>query len=89
MSYFFPFIVYAHDFLVQVIYKMDANGSGLLVNLKNLPKLSVVRMDGFTQEKFRQMCILSGCDYLQSVKGMGLITSHKLLQKHSTVNKVC
>lgn len=71
----------------KVVFKMDANGSGLLVNLKNLPKLSVLRMDGFTEEKFRQMCILSGCDYLQSVKGMGLITSHRLLKKHSTVKK--
>lgn len=67
---------------------MDANGSGFLVDIKSLPKLAALRMEGFTEKKFREMCILSGCDYLQSVKGMGLITAHKLLRKHSTVNKV-
>ena len=67
---------------------MDANGSGLMIDLKYLPKLKGLRMDGFTQQKFREMCILSGCDYLQSVKGMGLITAHKMLKAHSTVKKV-
>ena len=77
------------NYFNQVIFKMDANGSGFLINLKNLPKLACLRMEGFTEKKFREMCILSGCDYLQSVKGMGLITAHKLLRKHSTVRKVC
>lgn len=67
---------------------MDANGCGLLVDLKQLSKLKNVRMESFTRQKFREMCILSGCDYLNSVKGMGLITAHKMLKKHSTIEKV-
>ena len=67
---------------------MDANGSGLMIDLRQLPKLKGIRMDDFTQQKFREMCILSGCDYLHSVKGMGLITAHKMLRKHSSVKKV-
>ena len=72
----------------KVIFKMDANGAGLMIDLNQLPKLEGLRMDGFTQQKFREMCILSGCDYLQSVKGMGLITAHKMLRKHSSVKKL-
>lgn len=29
-------------------------------------------------------CILSGCDYLESIKGIGFKTAIKLVQQHST-----
>lgn len=32
--------------------------------------------------------MLSGCDYLPSIPGLGLKTSHKLLRKHKTVEGV-
>ncbi|XP_028398743.1 exonuclease 1-like isoform X2 [Dendronephthya gigantea] len=72
----------------KVIFKMDANGSGLIIDLKQLPKLKDFRMDDFTHQKFRQMCILSGCDYLQSVKGVGIAMAHKLVKRHSTLKKL-
>jgi hypothetical protein len=34
------------------------------------------------------MCILSGCDYLQSVKGVGLKTAATLLSKHGSTQSV-
>lgn len=35
------------------------------------------------------MCILSGCDYLPSVPGIGLTTAHKLMKKYGrNVNNV-
>ena len=35
------------------------------------------------------MCILSGCDYLPSVPGIGLSTAHKLMKKYAkNVNNV-
>jgi len=35
------------------------------------------------------MCILSGCDYLPSVPGIGLTTAHKMMKKYSkNVNNV-
>ncbi|SYW86584.1 uncharacterized protein UHO2_04081 [Ustilago hordei] len=38
--------------------------------------------------EFRQMAILSGCDYLPSIVGMGLKNAHRLLRRHKTVDKV-
>ena len=38
-------------------------------------------MQGFTQDSFRQMCILSGCDYLSSVPGVGLGKALKFMRK--------
>ncbi|XP_022800229.1 exonuclease 1-like [Stylophora pistillata] len=72
----------------KVIFKMDVNGHGLAVDLADLSKLTKLKLHQFTQEKFRHMCILSGCDYLPSVKGIGLQTAIKLLRKSSNVDKL-
>jgi len=32
--------------------------------------------------------MLSGCDYLPSIQGLGLKTAHKLLRKHKTIEGV-
>lgn len=32
--------------------------------------------------------ILSGCDYIDSINGIGIKTAHKLLRKYKTVEKV-
>jgi exonuclease-1 len=43
---------------------------------------------GWSDVQFRRMAILSGCDYLDSVGGVGLKTSWSLLKKHRTVENV-
>lgn len=40
-----------------------------------------ITLHGFTDDDFRHMAILSGCDYLASINGVGLITAYKLLRK--------
>ena len=75
-------------YLFQVIFKMDAFGHGVTVDLADLSKLTNLKLHEFTQEKFRHMCILSGCDYLPSVKGVGLHKAIKLLRKSSSIDKV-
>lgn len=40
---------------------------------------------GWTDAQFRTMAILSGCDYLPSIPGIGLKTAWTLLRKHKTV----
>ncbi|XP_068681697.1 exonuclease 1-like [Montipora foliosa] len=72
----------------KVIFKMDACGHGVAVDLADLSKLTDLKLHEFTQEKFRHMCILSGCDYLPSIKGIGLHKAIKLLRKSSTIDKV-
>ena len=67
---------------------MTADGEGLLVDMSNLNRVCTVQLSSFTFDKFRQMCMLSGCDYLQSVKGMGLKKAHNALKKHADAYKV-
>uniref|UniRef100_A0A3Q3LPW5 Exonuclease 1 n=1 Tax=Mastacembelus armatus TaxID=205130 RepID=A0A3Q3LPW5_9TELE len=63
----------------KVILKMDKQGNGLEVDQSNLGRCRSLG-NIFTQEKFRYMCILSGCDYLPSLHGIGLGKACKLLR---------
>lgn len=65
--------------MLQVILKMDKHGNGLEVDQSNLGRCRSLG-DIFTEEKFRHMCILSGCDYLPSLHGIGLGKACKLLR---------
>ncbi|NXX18688.1 EXO1 Exonuclease, partial [Podargus strigoides] len=63
----------------KVFLKIDKFGNGLEIDqarLGNCKQLGNV----FTEEKFRYMCILSGCDYLSSIHGIGLTKACKLLK---------
>ncbi|KAM4784892.1 exonuclease 1 [Cyanocitta cristata] len=63
----------------KVFLKIDKFGNGLEIDqarLGNCKQLGNV----FTEEKFRYMCILSGCDYLPSIHGIGLAKACKLIR---------
>ncbi|CAL8298138.1 unnamed protein product [Merluccius merluccius] len=62
-----------------VLLKMDKEGNGLEIDQGHLGRCRSLG-DVFTEEKFRYMCILSGCDYLASLYGIGLGKACKLLK---------
>ncbi|RUS16027.1 PIN domain-like protein [Endogone sp. FLAS-F59071] len=72
----------------RVIFKLDAYGAGVEVLRDRFAAVKEVSLVGWTDDQLRQMCILSGCDYLPSIPGMGLKTAHKLLRKYKTAEKV-
>ncbi|KAK3875923.1 hypothetical protein Pcinc_019241 [Petrolisthes cinctipes] len=61
----------------NVLFKMDNNGGCVLVDSEKLHLSMNVPRDKFCFSKFRNMCILSGCDYLPSLPGIGLAKSCK------------
>ncbi|XP_072285749.1 exonuclease 1 isoform X2 [Pyxicephalus adspersus] len=63
----------------KVILKMDQYGNGLEIDQARFGKCKHLG-DVFTEEKFRYMCILSGCDYLPSIHGVGLAKASKVLK---------
>ncbi|XP_075042468.1 exonuclease 1 isoform X2 [Mixophyes fleayi] len=63
----------------KVILKMDKLGNGLEIDQARFGMCKHLG-DVFTEEKFRYMCILSGCDYLPSIHGIGLAKASKLLK---------
>jgi len=73
-----------------MIFKMGKEGYGQEVKIENI---SLINKGGWNFMDFnltmvRQMCILSGCDYLPSLPGMGLKTSYKLIKEHRDIQKV-
>ncbi|CAN7995132.1 unnamed protein product [Ixodes hexagonus] len=61
----------------KVVFKMDQGGFGILYERSEIGKCLGNSADRFTHDKFRQMCILSGCDYLQNLPGIGLAKACK------------
>ncbi|XP_045606109.1 exonuclease 1 [Procambarus clarkii] len=59
------------------LFKLDNNGGCVLVEQEKLHLAMNVPRDKFCFDKFRNMCILSGCDYLPSLHGIGLAKACK------------
>ncbi|KAJ1547891.1 hypothetical protein HK096_009770, partial [Nowakowskiella sp. JEL0078] len=70
----------------RVLFKLEADGTGIEINLSDLHKIPEFR--GWTHEKFRQMCILSGCDYLSSPEGFGIKTALKSLASKKSIENL-
>lgn len=70
----------------KVLFKLDINGVGVLVEEEKLHLATQERPEDFSLDKFRYMCILSGCDYLESLPGIGLKKALKFLKCLSSLN---
>ena len=66
--------------------KMDKNGFGVHVDLSGLSQ--VKDFGNFKGDMFMDMCILSGCDYVDRVPGLGLKTAQKLIIKYKNIGRV-
>ncbi|KAK9055948.1 hypothetical protein SSX86_027035 [Deinandra increscens subsp. villosa] len=72
----------------RIIYKMDKYGQGVEFQYSKLQNNKELNLTGFTKQMILEMCILSGCDYLQSLPGMGLKKAHALIKKLKSYDKV-
>ena len=67
----------------RVLYKLDKDtGEGLMVDVRRLRFVSDPPLTVFSHDMFLDMCILAGCDYLESVDGVGLKRAHALVMEH-------
>lgn len=71
----------------NIIYKLDTNGHCVLFERSRLGKCLGARGDEVSFEKFRRICILSGCDYLKNIPNVGLASAKKffLMSKQDNV----
>ena len=63
----------------KILFKLDLTGNALLVESNKLYMAMGCKPDKYTFDKFRRMCILSGCDYLDSLPGIGLKKACKFI----------
>lgn len=68
---------------------MDKNGNGEELLLAKLAHSDRINLTKFTPLKFQQLCILSGCDYLESINGVGALKAAAALNRHTDVKHVC
>ncbi|WFD00597.1 hypothetical protein MYAM1_003348 [Malassezia yamatoensis] len=71
-----------------VLFKLDTYGQCIEIQQCNLPQTTQISLKGWGVDEFRRMAILSGCDYLPSIVGMGLKSAYRYLQRYSSVEKV-
>ncbi|XP_044256754.1 exonuclease 1 [Tribolium madens] len=71
---------------LKVLYKMDINGRGQLVEADKIHISMNMKPTCFTLEKFRYMCILSGCDYVDSLPGIGIRKALKFISMTAETN---
>ncbi|KAK1924562.1 PIN domain-like protein [Papiliotrema laurentii] len=72
----------------RVIFKLDGSGQCVSINRDQFANITEFPMHGWTDLQFRRMAMLSGCDYLPSIPGIGVKTAHRMLRKYKTVEKL-
>lgn len=63
----------------KILFKLDLTGQALLVDSSKLYLAMGCKPEKYTFDKFRRMCIISGCDYLDSLQGIGLKKACKFI----------
>ncbi|WOO78467.1 Exonuclease 1 [Vanrija pseudolonga] len=71
-----------------VIFKLEKDGSCISIERSRLAQVRELPMHGWTDVQFRRMAMLSGCDYLPSIPGIGLKKAHRMLRRYKTVEKL-
>ncbi|GAA5825534.1 hypothetical protein JCM11251_000275 [Rhodosporidiobolus azoricus] len=72
----------------NVLFKLDGEGNCISISRDDFSRCREYNLAAWSDAEFRQMAILSGCDYLDSVSGLGLKTAYRLMRKYKTPEKV-
>ncbi len=72
----------------RVFFKLEPDGWGKEVQLKDLGENSDVSFVNWNLDMFTQFCILCGCDYLKSLAKIGPKRAHLLIQENRSFDKV-
>ncbi|KAL8793617.1 MAG: hypothetical protein Q9195_003769 [Heterodermia aff. obscurata] len=71
-----------------LLTKLDQYGDCVEINRKDFTACRDISLVGWSDADFRLMAILSGCDYLQNITNMGLLTAYRLVRKHKTIDRI-
>lgn len=71
-----------------LLTKLDQYGDCVEINRKDFTSCRDISLVGWSDAEFRCMAILSGCDYLPSISGMGLKTAYQLVRKYKNIDRI-
>ena len=66
----------------KCFFKMDRVGNGIEVDLDQIDEVTDFNFKNFKDDMLLTTCILSGCDYLESIKGIGFKKAFKLIHEY-------
>ena len=72
----------------RLITKLDNYGECIEINRKDFAACREVSLVNWSDTEFRQMAILSGCDYLSNFPGFGLKTAYRHIQRYKNIERV-
>ncbi|TDH72610.1 hypothetical protein CCR75_001018 [Bremia lactucae] len=71
-----------------VLYKLSPDGWACEIKRRSLGANEELSFVGWSEEMFLQLCVLAGCDYCPSVRGVGIMTAYKLVRDFKTPMEV-
>lgn len=72
----------------NVYFKLDATTYTLThISRSQFSQVKDINLTLWTDKEFRHMAMLSGCDYLEGLKGVGVRTANKLLRKYKGLER--
>ena len=72
----------------RLLTKLDQHGDCIEICRDQFASCKDISLVGWTDAEFRQMAILSGCDYLPNISKMGLKTAYRYVRKYQNIEKV-
>lgn len=72
----------------RLVTKLDKFGACVEINRRDFCACREVSLTGWSDQDFRRMAILSGCDYLDGLKGTGVKTAYRYLREYKTPERV-
>jgi exonuclease 1 len=72
----------------RLLTKLDKYGGCVEINRRDFCACREISLTGWSDDEFRQMAILSGCDYLEGINNVGLKTAYRMLRKYKTPERV-
>ncbi|KAG8824015.1 Rad2 nuclease [Serendipita sp. 399] len=73
----------------NVYFKLDATTYMIThISRAQFSQVKDINLSLWTDTEFRHMAMLSGCDYLEGLRGVGVRTANKLLRKYKTVERL-
>lgn len=71
----------------RLLSKLDKHGDCIELNRGDFAACRDISLIGWTDENFRHMCILSGCDYLPNIPKIGLKKAYRGIRRHKSVER--
>jgi exonuclease-1 len=72
----------------RVLFKLNKDGHGEEINRRDLGENRSLSFLNWTDDQFKLMCCLSGCDYAPKIKNLGIVTAYNYVNDYKSFDAV-